>query len=59
MKGRYPLPQDLPAAACGRCLWFKLTKNDGYGQCLVRPGQLYYYKCMVCAEYEQDPNPGI
>lgn len=59
MKGNYPLPQDLPAAACGRCMWFKLTDREGYGQCVVRHGDRYYYKCMVCAEYEQDPTPGL
>lgn len=52
------MPKDLPAAACGRCLWFKLIKNNGYGQCLFQPSLLYYYKQMVCKEYEQDPNPG-
>lgn len=53
MKGKYRIPKDVPAEACGRCLWFKPDYKDGYGKCLVH-GVKRYYKCMVCSEYEQD-----
>lgn len=54
MKGKYPIPSDLPAAACGRCMWFKCIKSDGWGKCLL-DGSSHWYKCMVCVEYEFDP----
>lgn len=53
MKGKFKIPADVPAAACGRCIWFKLDRPDGWGKCLVKKGS-YFYKCMVCAEYEFD-----
>lgn len=55
MKGRYPVPHDLPAAACGRCMWFKIFDQSGNGHCLIS-GEPRWYKCMVCPEYEFDPN---
>ena len=53
MKGKFKIPADVPAAACGRCIWFKLDRPDGWGKCLVKKGS-FFYKCMVCAEYEFD-----
>ena len=53
MRSKYRLPRDLPAAACGRCLWWKQIDADGWGQCLVQDEKTWY-KCMVCSEYEMD-----
>lgn len=53
MKGKFKIPKDVPAAACGRCIWFKPDYKDGMGKCLVY-GEKRYYKCMVCSEYEFD-----
>lgn len=54
MKGKFPIPSDVPAAACGRCMWFKCMTPGGYGKCLL-DGSRHFYKCMVCEEYELDP----
>lgn len=55
MKGKYKIPKDVPAAACGRCFWFKPDYMDGMGKCLLDVyEQKRYYKCMVCSEYELD-----
>ena len=53
MNGKFKIPADVPAAACGRCIWFKLDRSDGWGKCLVKKGS-YFYNSMVCAEYEFD-----
>lgn len=50
----YPIPADLPQHACGRCVWFRNDTKDGNGTCLAMRGRKYY-KCMVCEEYELDP----
>jgi hypothetical protein len=53
MKGKFKIPADVPAAACGRCIWFKLDRPDGFGKCRIW-NDMYFYKCMVCEEYELD-----
>lgn len=53
MKTEYILPADTPAAACGRCIWWKQTTQDGWGRCMVYK-EKRWYKSMVCLEYEQD-----
>ena len=53
MRGKFKVPADVPSAACGRCIWFKLDRPDGWGKCLVGRGT-FFYKCMVCEEYEFD-----
>ena len=53
MRGKYKIPKDVPAAACGRCIWFKLDYKEGWGKCLVHR-EKRYYKCMVCSEYDFD-----
>lgn len=53
MNGKFKVPADVPAAACGRCIWFKLDRPDGWGKCLIGRGT-FFYKCMVCPEYEFD-----
>lgn len=53
MRGKYKIPKDVPAAACGRCFWFKPNFKSGMGKCFVH-GEKRYYKCMVCSEYELD-----
>lgn len=58
MKNAHKVPSDLPAAACGRCFWHKLTDDEGNGKCLVW-NEYRYYKCMVCSEYEMDPDINI
>lgn len=54
MRGQYQRPSDMPAACCGRCMWFHQNDKDGNGHCLL-DGYLHYYKCMVCEEYEFEP----
>ena len=49
----YEMPTDLPAAACGRCMWFDLRDSQGNGKCLIFE-HACYYKCMPCVEYEMD-----
>lgn len=58
MTGKYLIPKDVPAAACGRCMWFTPIYKDGWGRCLVK-NERFYYKCMVCAEYDFDPTAEI
>lgn len=53
MRSKYRVPRDLPAAACGRCLWWKQTDADGWGQCVLQ-GNMTWYKTMVCSEYDMD-----
>ena len=53
MKTKYKMKPDLPAAACGRCMWFELGNDQGDGRCLVHK-EYRYYKCMVCDEYDLD-----
>ena len=55
MRGRYPRPSDMPAACCGRCFWYQQDDADGNGHCVL-DGCKRYYKCMVCEEYEFEPN---
>lgn len=55
MKTRFQRPNDTPAAACGRCLWWKQIDNQGWGKCLVLKNEKRWYKCMVCPEYEFEP----
>ena len=54
MKDKFPIPSDVPAAACGRCMWFMCMAADGWGICLLDDSR-HWYKCMVCEEYEMDP----
>lgn len=56
MKSSFTIPKDLPAAACGRCMWWKQTDSEGWGNCLLQRGRKYWYQCMVCVEYELDPS---
>lgn len=30
MRSKYKVPRDLPAAACGRCMWWKQTDDEGW-----------------------------
>ena len=53
MRGKYKIPADVPAAACGRCIWFKLDRPDGWGKCLIWSSS-HFYKRFVCEEYEFD-----
>lgn len=53
MDSKFLVPKDLPAAACGRCLWWQQSDSEGWGQCLVHR-EKRWYKCMVCPEYEMD-----
>lgn len=53
MRSKYQVPADLPAAACGRCLWWQQSDPEGWGKCLVKNYRIWY-KCMVCPEYEMD-----
>lgn len=53
MRSKYTRPADTPAAACGRCLWWEQTDNEGNGTCLIWK-EARWHKCMVCAEYEMD-----
>lgn len=57
MKSKYEIPKDLPAAACGRCIWWQQIDPEGWGQCLVM-NEKRWYQCMTCNEYEYDPHPG-
>lgn len=52
--GKYQRPNDTPAAACGRCFWWKQTDNQGWGKCLVL-NEKRWHQCMVCPEYEFEP----
>lgn len=55
MKREYNIPKDSPAACCARCMWYKCKLDkDGFAQCLMYR-EKRYYKCMVCPEYELDP----
>lgn len=54
MNSKFKRPADTPAAACARCMWWVQKKEDGWGLCLCFK-EKRYYKCMVCAEYELDP----
>lgn len=58
MKSEYTVPRDLPAAACGRCVWNKPITSEGWGMCLIYR-ERRWYKCMVCPEYDQDPEPNL
>lgn len=53
MESRFRVPKDVPAAACGRCMWWQQKDDEGWGKCLLKRGT-FWYKCMVCCEYEQD-----
>ena len=53
MKGKCKIPADVPAAACGRCYWFKLDRPDGWGKCALLKSS-HFYKSFVCEEYELD-----
>lgn len=53
MDSKFLVPKDLPAAACGRCLWWQQSDSEGWGHCLVHR-EKRWYKCMVCPEYEMD-----
>lgn len=57
MKSKFEIPKDLPAAACGRCVWWLQTDAEGWGDCLV-VNDKRWYQCMICNEYDQDPHPG-
>ena len=49
------IPKDAPAACCARCMWYTcILDNDGFALCLVHR-ERRYYKCMVCSEYDFDP----
>lgn len=52
-RSSFDMPADLPAAACGRCVWFDLRDSQGNGKCLVFE-HACYFKCMPCVEYEMD-----
>ena len=54
MKSSHKLPADAPAHGCGRCLWWQQSTPDGWGMCLLKHHP-QWYKCMVCDEYEYDP----
>lgn len=54
MKSNHKLPADVPAHGCGRCMWWKQTTPDGWGMCLLQKHP-HWYQCMVCDEYEFDP----
>lgn len=53
MRSKYQLPKDCPAAACGRCMWWQQQNAEGQGKCLLKEGK-FFYKSMVCCEYEYD-----
>lgn len=53
MRTKYKVPRDLPAAACGRCMWWKQTDDEGWGKCLIW-NEKRWYQCMVCQEYDMD-----
>lgn len=55
MKSKYNLPDGCPSAACGRCMWWQQKDEEGWGQCLLYK-EKRWFKCMVCPEYEQDPD---
>lgn len=55
MESRFRVPKDVPAAACGRCVWWQQKDAEGWGKCLLKRGS-FWYKCMVCCEYEFDPD---
>lgn len=50
---------DIPAAACARCIWWQRRDEEGWGKCLVHHGESHWYQCMVCPEYEMDPELGL
>lgn len=58
MKDKVKRPGDIPAAACGRCIWWYNETEEGQGHCAVWD-EKRYYKCMVCPEYEFDNEPGL
>lgn len=58
MKNRFTVPKDLPAAACGRCIWWWATENEGNGKCHIW-NEKRWYKCMVCPEYDFDSDINI
>ena len=51
---RFKMPADTPAAACANCIWWTQRTVDGWGRCHIY-NERRYYKCMVCSEYELDP----
>lgn len=53
MDSIYERPADTPAAACGRCMWWKQTDEEGNGQCVIC-NESRWYKCQVCEEYDMD-----
>ncbi len=55
MTTNYQVPVDTPHAACGRCEWWKPKTHDGWGRCAWWR-EKRWYKCMVCSEYEVDPD---
>lgn len=54
MDNTFNRPADTPAAACGRCMWWNQTDEEGNGYCLVW-SEARWYKCMVCDEYDMEP----
>lgn len=53
MYSKFKRPSDTPAAACGRCFWWKQNKTEGWGRCAIFR-EKRWYKCMVSPEYEFD-----
>lgn len=53
MSSLFKRPEDTPAAACGRCIWWQQTDSDGWG-CCVFLRRLRWHKNMVCGDYEMD-----
>ena len=54
MDSTFKRPVDTPVAACGRCMWWNQTDEEGNGYCLDC-SESRWYKCMVCEEYDMDP----
>lgn len=55
MKSKYKLPAGLPKHACGRCVWWTQTTEEGWGRCALKRDR-FWYQCMVCCEYEMVPD---
>lgn len=55
MRRKYIIPSDSPAVCCARCWWHApIIDKDGFSYCIIHR-EKRYYKCMVCSEYEIDP----
>lgn len=55
MRYLFKRPADTPSAACGRCIWFSQDTAEGWGRCALWR-EKRWYKCMICVEYECDPD---